>query len=318
MLTRRNLMKASLAAPALIGTRAVAVPAAPEAQNAGWFKFALGNFQITVISDGNLVTPTETIGSNQQREDVVRFLEDRFLDPETNRPHTNHILIDTGDAKVLVDVGSGERFMPSAGKLSTNLEEAGIDPGDITHVALTHAHPDHVWGMLDDFDEVRIPDAEYAISAAEYDWWNDEDRVNQVPEPMQALVVGAQNALEPVAEQTAMVTDGHEIVPGVRMIDTPGHTLGHMAVVVESNGAQMLVAGDAINHAYASFEYPDWHFGFDMDKDQAVATRKRLLDMCATDRMTLAAYHLPFPGVGHVVRRGGAFQYLPSPWAWSE
>ena len=78
------------------------------------------------------------------------------------------------------------------------------------------------------------------------------------------------------------------------------------------------IAGDAINHAYASFEHPDWHFGFDMDKDQAVATRRRLLDMCATDGLTLAAYHLPFPGIGHVIRRDAAYQYLPSPWRWSD
>ena len=321
-LTRRAMMGSALAAPAIVTVPASlshgATIAPPEEQNAGWYRFALGDFQITVLSDGNLVTPTGNMAPNVPREEVVGFLNDRFLDAETNRPHTNHILIDTGDARVLVDVGSGERFMPSAGKLSGNLDEAGIDPGDITHVALTHAHPDHVWGMLDEFDEIRIPDAEYAISAAEFDWWTGEDRVNQVPEPMQAMVVGAQNALTPVAEQTTMVTDGAEIVPGVRMIDTPGHTPGHMGVMVESGGAQMLVAGDAINHAYISFEHPDWHGGFDMDKDQAVATRKRLLDMCATDRLLLAGFHLPFPGVGHVIRRGDAYQYLPAPWAWSE
>lgn len=318
MLTRRTMIKAGLAAPTLISAPVPAALTPPDEQNSGWFRFALGDFQITVLSDGNLVTPADTIGSNQPREEVAVYLEERFLDPETNRPHTNHILIDTGSAKVLVDVGSGERFQPSTGRLSANLEEAGIDPGEITHVALTHAHPDHVWGVLDDFDEVRIGEAAYSIAVTEFDWWMAEDRVDQVPEAMQAMVVGAQNSLEPIAEQTTMVSGETEIVPGVRMIDTPGHTLGHMGVMVESNGAQMLVAGDAINHAYASFEHPEWHSGFDMDKDQAVETRKRLLDMLTTDRMTLAAYHLPFPGVGHVIRRGSAYQYLPSPWRWSE
>ncbi len=325
-LTRRTMLASGLAAPALITTPSlIATPArgelsAPEGeQNAGWYRFALGELQVTILSDGNLTVPTTTIGSNQPREDVVAFLQDRHLDPATNYSHTNHVLIETGDASVLVDVGSGDKFQPTAGRLLANMEAAGIDPGDITHVALTHAHPDHVWGMMDDFgDEPRIPDAKYAIAAAEFDWWMGGDRINQVPEMMQAFVVGAQNALRPVAEKTAMVSDGTEIVPGVTMIATPGHTAGHMSVLAASGGNQLLIAGDAIAHAYASFEHPEWHFGFDTDKEQAVASRKRLLDMTAADQITLAGYHLPFPGIGHVIRRGDAYQYLPAPWQWGE
>ena len=317
-LTRRGLLGSALAAPALITVPARAALTAPEGeQNGGWYRFALGSFAITVVSDGNLLVPTTTIGDNRPREEVTGFLEDRFLSPATNYSHTNHILIDTGEARVLVDVGSGDKFQPTAGRLLANLEAAGIDPADITHVALTHAHPDHVWGMMDDFgDEPRIPEATYSIGAAEFDWWMADDRVSQVPEAMQAFVVGAQNALSPVAEMTTMVAGETEIVPGVRMIDTPGHTMGHMSLMVESDGNALLVTGDAISHVYASFEHPDWHFGFDTDKEMAVRTRKRLLDMAATDRIALAGYHLPFPGVGHVVRRGDAYQFLPEPWRW--
>ncbi len=318
-LTRRNVLRTGLFAPAILATPALARIAAPGVeQNAGWHRFAVGAFQITVLSDGNLVVPTDAIGTNADRDSVTSFLENRHLDPATNFAHTNHVLIDTGAAKILVDVGSGERFQPSAGRLSGNLEAAGIDPSSITHVALTHAHPDHVWGMLDEFDEPRFPEAEYAISATEYDWWSAADRVNQVPEVMQAMVVGAQNALAPVAERTSMVSDGAEVVPGVHMVDTPGHTLGHMAVLVESEGTQLMVVGDAINHVYASFEHPDWHFGFDMDKDLAVQNRRRLLDRAATDRIAVAGYHLPFPGVGHVIRRNEAYQFLPEMWRWGE
>ncbi len=315
-LTRRGLIGSALAAPALITAPARARITPPEEQNAGWTRFSLGAFQITVLSDGNLVTPTTTLGVNQPFGDVVSFLEARFLDPDTITPHTNHVLIDTGEARVLIDVGSGERFQPTAGRLSPNLEAAGIDPSEITHVALTHAHPDHIWGMLDEFDEPRFPDASYAISATEYDWWTAEGRIDDVPEAVQAMVVGARNALAPMAEQTKMVTDGAEVVPGVRMVDTSGHTPGHMGVMVESEGQQLLVVGDAIAHVYASFEHPDWHAGFDWNRDQAVTTRRRLLDMAATDRIPIAGYHLPFPGVGHVIRRGDAYQFLPEMWRW--
>lgn len=318
-ITRRGLIGTALAAPALSFGLAKARIAAPvDEQNAGWTRFSLGAFKITVLSDGNLVVPTDVIGANIERETVTEFLQARFLDPRSNFSHTNHVLIDTGAHKVLVDVGSGERFQPSAGRLSVNLEAAGIDPSEITHVALTHAHPDHVWGMLDDFDEVRFPEAKYTISATEYDWWTAKDRITQVPEIMQAMVVGAQNALAPVADQMTMGKAETEVVPGIRMIDAPGHTIGHMAVMVESDGQQLMIVGDAINHVYASFEHPDWHFGFDADKEQAVATRRRLLDMAATDRIPIAGYHLPFPGVGHVIRRGDAYQFLPEMWRWDE
>lgn len=316
-LTRRGILGTALAAPALITAPVRAAVTAPDLQNSGYFRFELGDFKITILSDGNLTTPTQIIGTNRPREEVTAYLQDRYLDPASNYAHTNHVLIDTGEAKVLVDVGSGEKFQGTAGRLVVNMERAGVDPGDVTHVALTHAHPDHVWGMLDVFeDEPRMPEASYAIAATEFDWWMAEDRINQVPEMMQGFVVGAQNALRPVADRTAMVQNNAEIVPGVTMIDTPGHTMGHMSVMVESGGDALLILGDAINHAYVSFEHPDWHFGFDTDKEMAAMTRKRLLDMAATDRIAVAGYHLPFPGVGHVAKRGEAYQYLASPWQW--
>ena len=316
-ISRRGLLRGGVALGASTALPALAATTAPVSeQNAGWFRFGLGAFEITVLSDGNLSIPTNGLGANQDPETVRAYLESRFLSPTENYAHTNHILIDTGDARVLVDVGSGERFMPSAGKLTGNLEAAGIELDSITHVALTHAHPDHVWGMIDDFDEVRLPDATYAIGAAEYDWWMAEDRVNQVPEPMQAMVVGAQNSLEPVAEQTVMLTDGQDVVTGVRMIATGGHTPGHMSILIESEGQRLLVLGDAISHPYVSFEHPDWHGGFDVDRDAAVVTRKRLLDIAATERLTIAGYHLPFPGIGHVERVGSVYRFLPDLWRW--
>ncbi|MEL6978481.1 MAG: MBL fold metallo-hydrolase [Pseudomonadota bacterium] len=323
-LSRRGFLTAAAAAPVLgaplLGPGALSAASfgAPvSGQNAGWSRFQLGAFEITIVSDGNLTIPTDGLGANAPREAVTAFLAERFLDTETLYSHTNHVVIDTGAARVLVDVGSGDKFQTSAGRLVANLEAAQIDPASITHVALTHAHPDHVWGMMDDFgDDLRFAEAAYAINAAEFDWWMAEGRAEEVPAEMQGFVIGATNALGPIAERASMVADGAEIVSGVRMIATHGHTLGHMSVLVESEGEALLVAGDALNHAYVAFERPDWHTGFDMDKEQAVATRKRLLDMAATDRIAVAAYHFPFPGVGHVARSGEAYRFIPAQWRW--
>lgn len=319
LVNRRSFLWATAATAALPKAALGGELAPPEAeQNAGWARFGLGAFTLTVLSDGNLVLPADTLGVDQAPEEVRAFLESRHRDPGTRYAHTNHVVVDTDAARVLVDVGSGDRFQPTAGRLAANLEAAGIDPASITHVALTHAHPDHVWGMMDDFgDEPRIPAPDYAMSAREFDWWMAEGRVDEVPEAMQAFVVGAQNALAPVAERIRMLEGEAELTPGVRMLPTPGHTPGHMSLMVESEGETLLITGDAVNHAYVSFERPDWRFAFDMDGEAAAATRRRLLDMATTDRIALIGYHLPFPGVGHAVREGDAFRFLPAMWKWS-
>ena len=314
-----GLITGSLTAGVLATGRARALGAPAEGQAPGYVRFGLGDATVTIVSDGNLITPASLLGVNADPAEVRAFLEARKLSSEVNYAHTNHVVVETGEATVLVDVGSGDKFQPSAGRLLANMEAAGIDPAAITHVALTHAHPDHVWGMMDDFgDEPRIPEAGYAIGAAEFDWWMKEGRVDDVEDGMKAFVVGAQNALAPVAERMEMVADGAEIAPGVTMIDTLGHTLGHMSAMVESGGERLLVLGDAINHGHVSFERPDWQFGFDMDREQAVATRRRLLDMAAADGIAVAGYHLPFPGVGHVVREGSAYRFLPALVRWTD
>jgi glyoxylase-like metal-dependent hydrolase (beta-lactamase superfamily II) len=318
--TRRDLLRLAALAPALALPSMLTARSAAAAQNAGWFRFTLGDAEVTIVSDGNLTTPTNFLGVNADPEDVKAFLKARFLDPEVNYAHTNHVIVRSGDRMVLTDVGSGEKFQASAGKLLANMEAAGIDPTEITDVALTHAHPDHVWGAMDDFDEPRIPEATHHIGAAERDWWMTPGRFDMVPQGMQAFVAGAQNALRPLEDidMLATVAHGAEIAPGMTMIDTPGHTFGHMSLAVENAGAKMLVIGDALNHGYVSMERPEWIFGLDLDGPQAVTTRKRLLDMAATEEMVVVGYHFPFPGVGHIVREGAAYRFVPALWRWSE
>jgi hypothetical protein len=145
--SRRDILAMAAAAPALALPAAgrAQVLGAPESANPSHFRFTLGEATLTVVSDGRLEIPANGLGINADPEEVKAFLESYFLSTETNYSHTNHLVIDTGSATVLVDVGSGSRFLPTAGELIANLEAAGIDPGDITHVIITHAHPDHVW-----------------------------------------------------------------------------------------------------------------------------------------------------------------------------
>ncbi len=316
--TRREILTMAAAAPALtlpVSLRAQTL-GAPSASNPAHFSFTLGEAKITVVSDGHLETPASGLGVNVDPAEVQAFLTSYFLSPETNYSHTNHLVIEIGEAVVLVDVGSGNRFLPTAGDLMGNLESAGIDPAAITHVIITHAHPDHVWGIRDDFDEAILPDAQFYIGGAEYDFWMQDGLATSVPTELQQFVVGAVNSLTTEGAEWEMLSNEQEITPGVRVIDTPGHTPGHMSVIVESNGQQLIALGDAMNHAYMNFARPDWYNGFDMDGMETVATRLRLLDMAATDRMAVLGYHFPFPGVGHVRREGEAYQFVPALWQW--
>jgi len=313
--SRRELLKLAAAMPALAMPAAVrAELGAPKGGNPGWFRFSVGDARVTVVSDGYFSLPTSGLGVNADPAEVQALLKRNFLSPEMGYSHTNHLYIETGDARVLVDVGSGNRFFETVGQLMGNLEAAGIDPFEITHVVITHAHPDHIWGIRDDFDEALIPDAEYIIGADEHAYWTEDGLVHRVPQEEQQFVVGAVNSIGVEGVEWTLAGDGHEVVPGVRLMATPGHTPGHMSVLVESGDAALIALGDSMTHAYTNFAHPGWYNGFDADGAQTVETRRRLLDMAAADRIAILGYHFPFPGVGHVQRSGDTYRFVPALW----
>ncbi len=317
--TRRDILKMSAAAP-LLGMAApvLADIGGPAGAQSGHFRFTLGEARLTVVSDGYFTAPVSGVGVNADPAEVRAFMEAHFLlENDRVMNHTNHLIIELGDAKVLVDVGSGKRiYEDTAGNLLANMEAAGFAQEDITHVVLTHAHPDHVWGTRDDFDDVVFPDAQYVTGRFEHDWWMKPGRVDEVPEAMQQLVVGAVNSLTPIQPQLTMAEDGHEVVPGITMMATHGHTLGHMSLHIESAGEQLLVLADSSRRAYLNFAHPEWVGSVDMDPEETVTSRRRTLDMAATDRIAVLGYHFPFPGVGHVVTEGSAYRFIPALWRW--
>lgn len=313
--SRRDILRLAALAPAFaLPAMARAQIGTPGAANPAHFRFTHGDARITILSDGYFTISSNGLAVNAPRDEVHRFLESHYLSPQEAYSHTNHLFVEMGDAKVLVDVGSGSRFLSGTGQLLTNMEAAGIDPSEVTHVVITHAHPDHIWGIRDDFDEALFPDAQYFIGADEHGYWMQDDFVNKVAAEDQQFVLGAVNSINCDGVDWTLLNDGDEIIPGLRAIASPGHTPGHMCVVLESQGKQLMALGDSLSHAYTNFEHPNWFNSSDMDGDQTVATRKRLLDMAAADRITVLGYHFPFPGVGHVLPKGDSFQFLPALW----
>lgn len=314
--TRRDILKTVAAMPAfaLPAVASAAPLGAPQGANPGYFRFSLGDARLTILSDGYFSLPTSGLGVNAPREEVKAFLEAHYQDPEQGYSHTNHLLIETGEAKVLVDVGSGNRWFETTGRLTANLEAAGHSIDEITHVVITHAHPDHIWGIRDDFDEPLFPEAEYIIGEAEYSYWSQDGLADRVAPEMQQFVAGAVNSFAADGLEWTMASEGHEVVSGVSLVSTPGHTPGHMSVRLDSGDKSLLALGDAMSHAWTNFAHPDWFNGFDSDGEQTVATRRALLDMAAADGVALLGYHFPFPGVGHVMREGAAYRFVPALW----
>lgn len=312
---RRDLLKLAAMMPAFaMPSAAFSQLGGPKGDQPAHFRFTVGEAEVTIVSDGWFPQPLSALGMNAEEAEKIAFLKAHFQPTTEIIGHTNHVIVDTGDSRVLVDVGSGSRFFDSAGRLIGNLEAAGIDPGSITHVVITHAHPDHIWGIRDDFDEAIIPGAEYVLGEAEHAHWTQDGLVDRVAPEDQQFVVGAVNSINADGVEWTLAADGHEVAPGVSLMATGGHTPGHMSVRISSGDEQLIVLGDAITHAFGHFAHPEWYGGMDSDKDMTVTTRKALLDMAAADRIPVVGYHFPFPGVGHVAREGDGYRFVPALW----
>lgn len=286
-------------------------------QAPGFFRFQVGKFEATMLTDGLNQTPLGFSASNIPEEELKAYLKQHHYPTDIRLSHLNVCLINTGDNLVLIDAGSGDNFRETAGKLTASLEASGYTVDDVDTVIITHGHPDHIWGIIDDFaEEPRFPNAKYFINETEWDYWTADDLASRLPEGFHFFATGAHRNLKPIGEMTTRIKPGAEVVPGITIVDSPGHTLGHVSVVASSGSEQLLVTGDAITHPFISLEHPDWEPQMDMEKAIAVKSRKRLIDMAAAEKMIVAAYHIPFPGVGYIAKVGSSHRWVPMTWQW--
>lgn len=305
-ITRRTLLSALpvLAALPYAGATATRV----RAQTAASFK--VGQFEITVCSDGTLTLPLATALPGRDKAEINPRLARAGLPVDMVLAQVNVAIVKTPDALILVDTGGGTDFMPSIGKLPDNLEAAGIAAATVTHVIFTHAHADHLWGVVDPLDGSRYANARHVMADAEFDYWTKPGRETEVPEMFKLMAIGTARRLQALGEGIERVRPGIELVPGVHLLDTAGHTPGHMSVLLSSGGEQLLIGGDVLTSPVFSFENPDWRWGSDMQPDVAIATRRRTLAMLAADKTPLLGYHLPWPGLGRVEAKDGAYRFV--------
>lgn len=293
----------------LLGATA-ALPFLPAFATRAVADIALGAKTITTVSDGHLVLPLDFVFPDAPQDELVSLLEAAGLGTDALQPDCNVTVLKDGDRVVLFDVGSGPNFMPTAGEILDNIEAAGITPEDVTDVVFTHAHPDHIWGLMDDFDEFVFPEANYYINQAEWDYWRAEDTLDKMPEARKSFVVGARNRLEALEDVIRFFNWGDEVLPGIEAVDTRGHTPGHTSFAIHDGSDSVMVIGDAATSAIVSFAHPEWPSGSDQDTEQGIVTRTSLLDRLTLEQSRLVGFHLPGGGIGRVEKDGTAYRFV--------
>jgi glyoxylase-like metal-dependent hydrolase (beta-lactamase superfamily II) len=274
-------------------------------------RIKVGSVRVTVLSDGRFTQPLGLMLPGRGEAEVQALFSRQGASFGGLEADCNVAILDVGGERILVDAGAGPDFMPTLGRLADRLQAASIAPDSIAKVVFTHAHADHLWGALDPLGGGALFEkARHMISDIERDFWLAADVETRVADAFKPMAVGTRRRLKELGERIETVKAGAEISPGVALVETAGHTPGHLSVHVRSGGEQLMIIGDALVQGVISFAAPEWRWGSDIDPDRAVVTRRTLLDRLARERISLLGTHLPWPGVGHVERKDSAYRLI--------
>ena len=269
------------------------------------------------VADAEIVTlldgffPLElNLFTNIGEEALAAALRESYRDPEApiDLGISAH-LVRIGGKSVLIDTGAGGQFGPTAGRTRSALASVGVAPDTIDEVILTHMHPDHIGGAIDD-GQAAFPNAGLHVSNTEAEFWTSERNQSQAPEQFQSMFDLARGVLDAYGDRVNRFDGEPELLAGISAVSMPGHTVGHTGYRIESGGDQLLIWGDMTAVAAVQFTEPEAGIAFDTDSDQAADTRRRILDMVAADRMLIAGSHLPYPTYGHVERAADGYRYI--------
>lgn len=297
--SRRQFLQqtSGVAALSMLGSRSIA-------------QMALGSGSLTTVSDGHLVLPLSFAIGDTPVQEATEILESHGITGDAVQPNCNVSVYRDGTNTVLFDVGSGPDFMPTAGSLLDNLAAMDLAPEDITQVLITHAHPDHIWGLVDDFDEPVFANATHMIGRQEWDYWWDPQTIDTIGEQRRVFAVGARRRLMMMEDLFERFDDGDEIVSGVSAIATFGHTPGHMSFEIRSGHQAALIVGDAIANHHLAFDRPQWPSGSDQNAELGIRTRTALFDRILADQMSVIGFHFPGSGMGSVEKTASGYRFL--------
>jgi glyoxylase-like metal-dependent hydrolase (beta-lactamase superfamily II) len=280
------------------------------------YRFRLGSFEVASILDSKIIREglTPSHGGEPLAAEVRALARANRIDPDRYEHPFIPSLVNTGRELVLFDTGNCAlqreydqlRGRLPEGLLVERLAQAGYKPQDVDVVVITHGHPDHIGGLVKGSKPV-FPNARYVFGAAEFDFW----KRGNVREARKLNLELFMKIAVPLADRASFIQAGEEVVPGIRAIDAAGHSPGMLAYLIESEGKRLLNWADTCGHYVVSIQRPDIHLDVDDDKEKAAATRKRILDMVATDEIFVVGFHMPFPGIGFVERTGAGYRWVP-------
>jgi len=320
---RRTLLKnTGLLAAGAIGLPSFKTMGAENIHNSRYFGFPFGEIEILIVTDGHgLFKPAQPIfapGIPAAAFEAVQ--KENFLPPDAVDIAFNVMVVKTKKDIILFDTGCGASFGPASGHLPEGLRAAGIDSADVTAILMTHAHPDHIGGLLDKGGRPVFPYASVHIAAPEYDFWTGatpDFSKNKFPDhgATASWVQLATKGFEAYRDRLHLFHDGSQLSDGIRARIVPGHTPGHTLFTITSGNESIIHMGDTAHDHVVLLSHPEWGVGFDTDFEKAAQARRKILEELAEERHRIFSCHLPWPGLGHVRRRDKGYEWVAQAFA---
>jgi glyoxylase-like metal-dependent hydrolase (beta-lactamase superfamily II) len=323
-LTRRHILAgaAGLAsAPLLPAIQAHAAAPMADKQAPSFYRYKVGDIQVTVISDGVTTFPLGgTFVPNVKVEDVAAALDKAHLPTDKVSIQFGPLVINSGGRLIVVDTGNGAGALAAtkgaAGQFSANMAAAGFDPKAVDLVVISHFHSDHINGLLNADGTPAFANAEVLVPAVEWKFFMDDGEMSRASgERMPGVFKNARRVFETGLNKKVTPYEwGKEVAPGLLSVETPGHTPGHTSYVLSSGAGKVFVQSDVTNIPYLFAANPGWHAYFDQIPDLAEKTRRKVYDMMVAEKLQVQGFHYPFPGLGNVEKDGSGYRVIPAPW----
>lgn len=321
-MSRRAVLASAATVAALpafgLSSAGAAAPASGK-QSPGFYRFKIGNYEITAINDGTWYRQLdEKFVRNAPFPEVQKALDEAFLPTDTLPIPFTALIVNTGSRLIALDTGTGGQLgsmAPQSGTYNANLAAAGIDPKSVDTVVISHFHPDHINGIKTKDNALFFPNAEILVPEPEWAFWMDDGNMSKAPEAAQGAFRNARRIFADIAKDVKRFAPGKEVAPGITSIAAHGHTPGHTAFSVASGNQSMLYLADTTNNPYLFVRNPGWQAIFDMNGDMAAENRKRLLDRASADKMLVHGYHFPFPASGYITKTAKGYDLVPVMWA---